>query len=106
MRRCEKVRVRWNIPTEPLRTLCPWSINAVSPGRRSRRRELAGGSAQIKRLQFLLGYELLDKSAPGVSLTPRGDGRDAGAPDAVDQRSRSQLSGREPTADRARRHPR
>lgn len=29
-------------------------------------------SAQIKRLQFLLGYELLDKSAPGVALTPQG----------------------------------
>jgi DNA-binding transcriptional LysR family regulator len=30
-------------------------------------------SAQIKRLQYLLGYDLFDKSAPGVSLTPRGD---------------------------------
>jgi DNA-binding transcriptional LysR family regulator len=30
-------------------------------------------SAQIKRLQFLLGYEVLDKSAPGVSLTQRGE---------------------------------
>jgi DNA-binding transcriptional LysR family regulator len=30
-------------------------------------------SAQIKRLQYLLGYEVLDKSAPGVSLTPRGE---------------------------------
>ena len=30
-------------------------------------------SAQIKRLQSLLGYDLLDKRAPGVSLTPRGE---------------------------------
>src|SRR4029077_1840217 len=30
-------------------------------------------SAQIKRLQTLLGTELLDKSAPGVSLTTSGD---------------------------------
>ena len=29
-------------------------------------------SAQIGRLQFLLGVELFDKSAPGVSLTPIG----------------------------------
>jgi DNA-binding transcriptional LysR family regulator len=30
-------------------------------------------SAQIKRLQFLLGTELLDKSAPGVALTSAGE---------------------------------
>ncbi|MBI4275311.1 MAG: LysR family transcriptional regulator [Rhizobiales bacterium] len=30
-------------------------------------------SAQIKRLQLLLGTELLDKSAPGVTLTPTGE---------------------------------
>jgi DNA-binding transcriptional LysR family regulator len=30
-------------------------------------------SAQVKRLQSLLGCELLDKSAPGVSLTPTGE---------------------------------
>src|SRR5205085_2067776 len=30
-------------------------------------------SAQIKRLQALLGSDLLDKSAPGVSLTARGE---------------------------------
>jgi len=30
-------------------------------------------SAQIKRLQFVLGFEVLDKSAPGVRLTPRGE---------------------------------
>src|SRR5262249_32814209 len=30
-------------------------------------------SAQIKRLQILLGGELLDKSAPGVALTPKGE---------------------------------
>jgi DNA-binding transcriptional LysR family regulator len=30
-------------------------------------------SAQVKRLQQLLGYEVLDKTAPGVSLTRRGE---------------------------------
>jgi DNA-binding transcriptional LysR family regulator len=30
-------------------------------------------SAQIKRLQMLLGSDILDKSAPGVTLTPMGD---------------------------------
>src|SRR5207248_685661 len=29
-------------------------------------------SAQVKRLQMLLGGELFDKSAPGVMLTPKG----------------------------------
>ena len=44
-------------------------------------------SAQIKRLQFLLGYEVFDKRTPGVSLTPRGAGRGrSGAPAAVHQR--------------------
>src|SRR3979490_2204375 len=63
-----------NIPTELLRTLgsvvdqrsftkAAHSLGITQPA----------VSAQIKRLQFLLGYEILDKSAPGVSLTPRGD---------------------------------
>ncbi len=30
-------------------------------------------SAQIKRLQFLLGGDLFDRSAPGISLTPQGE---------------------------------
>jgi DNA-binding transcriptional LysR family regulator len=64
-----------NIPTELLRTLV-----AVVDLRSFTKAAAALGvtqpavSAQIKRLQFLLGYEdLLDKSAPGVSLLPRGE---------------------------------
>jgi DNA-binding transcriptional LysR family regulator len=63
-----------NIPTELLRTLV-----AVVDLRSFTKAAAALGvtqpavSAQIKRLQLLLGYELLDKSAPGVSLLPRGE---------------------------------
>ena len=62
-----------NIPTELLRTLV-----AVVELRSFTRAAHALGvtqpavSAQIKRLQTLLGGELLDKSAPGVTLTPKG----------------------------------
>ena len=65
-----------NIPTDLLRTLI-----AVVDLRSFTKAALMLGvtqpavSAQIKRLQSLIGYELLDKSAPGVSLTPRGDDR-------------------------------
>ena len=63
-----------NIPTELLRTL----VSVVDQRSFTRAAQSLGVtqpavSAQIKRLQFLLGYELLDKSAPGVSLTPRGE---------------------------------
>ncbi len=63
-----------NIPTDLLRTLV-----AVVELRSFTRAAVMLGvtqpavSAQIKRLQFLLGGELLDKSAPGVTLTPRGE---------------------------------
>jgi DNA-binding transcriptional LysR family regulator len=62
-----------NIPTEVLRTL----IAVVDMRSFTRAAQLIGVtqpavSAQIKRLQYLLGYEVLDKSSPGVSLTPRG----------------------------------
>jgi DNA-binding transcriptional LysR family regulator len=63
-----------NIPTELLRALV-----TVTDTRSFTRAAQALGvtqpavSAQIKRLQQLLGYEILDKSAPGVSLTPRGE---------------------------------
>jgi DNA-binding transcriptional LysR family regulator len=62
-----------NIPTDLLRTL----ITVVDMRSFTRAAQLLGVtqpavSAQIKRLQSLIGYELLDKSAPGVSLTPRG----------------------------------
>ena len=63
-----------NIPTELLRTL----VTVVDQRSFTKAAQLLGVtqpavSAQIKRLQFLLGYEVLDKSAPGVSLTPRGE---------------------------------
>src|SRR5919198_2538060 len=63
-----------NIPTELLRTL----VSVVDQRSFTRAAQSLGVtqpavSAQIKRLQFLLGYELLDKSAPGVSLLPRGE---------------------------------
>jgi DNA-binding transcriptional LysR family regulator len=63
-----------NIPTELLRTL----VSVVDQRSFTKAAQSLGVtqpavSAQIKRLQFLLGCELLDKSAPGVSLTPRGE---------------------------------
>jgi DNA-binding transcriptional LysR family regulator len=63
-----------NIPTELLRTL----IAVVDLRSFTKAAQLLGitqpaVSAQIKRLQTLLGADLLDKSVPGVSLTPAGD---------------------------------
>jgi DNA-binding transcriptional LysR family regulator len=63
-----------NIPTELLRTL----VTVVDQRSFTKTAQTLGVtqpavSAQIKRLQFLLGYEVLDKSAPGVSLTRRGE---------------------------------
>jgi DNA-binding transcriptional LysR family regulator len=63
-----------NVPTELLRTL----VAVVDQRGFTKAAQNLGitqpaVSAQLKRLQFLLGYELLDKSAPGVILTPRGE---------------------------------
>jgi DNA-binding transcriptional LysR family regulator len=63
-----------NIPTDLLRTL----VTVVDLRSFTRAAQLLGVtqpavSAQIKRLQHMLGYDLLDKRTPGVSLTPRGD---------------------------------
>jgi DNA-binding transcriptional LysR family regulator len=63
-----------NIPTDLLRTL----VTVVDLRSFTRAANTLGVtqpavSAQIKRLQFLLGADLLDKSAPGVSLTPTGE---------------------------------
>lgn len=63
-----------NIPTDLLRTL----VTVVDLRSFTRAANLLGVtqpavSAQIKRLQFLLGADILDKSAPGVSLTPTGE---------------------------------
>ena len=62
-----------NIPTELLRTLVSVVDQRSTKAAHSLGVTQPAVSAQIKRLQFLLGYELLDKSAPGVSLTPRGE---------------------------------
>lgn len=63
-----------NIPTELLRTL----ISVVDLRSFTKAAHALGVtqpavSAQIKRLQMLLGSEILDKSAPGVTLTPIGE---------------------------------
>jgi DNA-binding transcriptional LysR family regulator len=63
-----------NIPTDLLRTLISVvDLRSFTKAARSLGVTQPAVSAQIKRLQSLLGYELLDKRAPGVSLTPRGE---------------------------------
>jgi DNA-binding transcriptional LysR family regulator len=63
-----------NIPTDLLRTLVAVvELRSFTKAAQSLGVTQPAVSAQIKRLQFLLGYEVLDKSAPGVSLTPRGE---------------------------------
>jgi DNA-binding transcriptional LysR family regulator len=63
-----------NIPTDLLRTLVAvvdlrsFTKAAVSLGVTQ-----PAVSAQIKRLQFLLGGDLFDRSAPGISLTQQGE---------------------------------
>jgi DNA-binding transcriptional LysR family regulator len=63
-----------NIPTELLRAL----VTVIDMRSFTKAAQALGVtqpavSAQIKRLQQLLGFEVLDKSSPGVSLTPRGE---------------------------------
>ena len=76
-----------NIPTDLLRTLVTVvDLRSFTRAARSLGVTQPAISAQIKRLQTLLGYDLMDKSAPGVSLTPHGvGGRRARAPDAGGQ---------------------
>jgi DNA-binding transcriptional LysR family regulator len=63
-----------NIPTDLLRTLVAVvDLRSFTKAAHSLGITQPAVSAQIKRLQFLLGYELFDKSAPGVALTPRGE---------------------------------
>src|SRR5262245_64360727 len=63
-----------NIPTDLLRTLVAVvNLRSFTKAAQSLGVTQPAVSAQIKRLQVLLGYDLLDKSAPGVSLTPRGE---------------------------------
>jgi DNA-binding transcriptional LysR family regulator len=63
-----------NIPTDLLRTF----VSVVDLRSFTRAAQAQGVtqpavSAQVKRLQSLLGTELLDKSSPGVCLTPAGE---------------------------------
>jgi DNA-binding transcriptional LysR family regulator len=63
-----------NIPTELLRTLVAVvNLRSFTKAAQSLGVTQPAVSAQIKRLQSLLGAELLDKSAPGVSLTSAGE---------------------------------
>jgi DNA-binding transcriptional LysR family regulator len=63
-----------NIPTDLLRTFVSVvELRSFTKAAQSMGVTQPAVSAQIKRLQFLLGSELLDKSAPGVSLTPTGE---------------------------------
>ena len=63
-----------NIPTELLRTLVAVvDLRSFTKAAHSLGVTQPAVSAQIKRLQSLLGADLLDKSAPGVSLTSAGE---------------------------------
>lgn len=63
-----------NIPTELLRTLIAVvDLRSFTKAAQSLGVTQPAVSAQIKRLQGLLGVDLLDKSAPGVSLTSAGE---------------------------------
>jgi DNA-binding transcriptional LysR family regulator len=63
-----------NIPTDLLRTLIAVvDLRSFTKAAQSLGVTQPAVSAQVKRLQYLLGYDLLDKRTPGVSLTPRGE---------------------------------
>lgn len=63
-----------NIPTDLLRTLVAVvDLRSFTRAAQSLGVTQPAVSAQIKRLQCLLGTDVLDKSAPGVSLTPTGE---------------------------------
>ena len=63
-----------NIPTDLLRTfIAVVDLRSFTKAAQTLGVTQPAVSAQIKRLQSLIGYELLDKSAPGVSLTQRGE---------------------------------
>jgi DNA-binding transcriptional LysR family regulator len=63
-----------NIPTDLLRTLVAVvDLKSFTKAAASLGITQPAVSAQIKRLQFLLGKEIFDRSAPGISLTPHGE---------------------------------
>ena len=63
-----------NIPTDLLRTLITVvDLRSFTKAAQSLGVTQPAVSAQIKRLQSMLGSDLLDRSAPGVTLTPAGE---------------------------------
>ena len=63
-----------NIPTDLLRTLVTVvDMRSFTKAAMSLGVTQPAVSAQIKRLQFLLGAELFDRSTPGISLSPQGE---------------------------------
>jgi DNA-binding transcriptional LysR family regulator len=63
-----------NIPTELLRTLIAVvDLRSFTKAAHTLGITQPAVSAQIKRLQYLLGIDVFDKSAPGVLLTPKGE---------------------------------
>ena len=63
-----------NIPTELLRTfVAVVDLRSFTRAAQSLGVTQPAVSAQVKRLQQVLGGELMDKSAPGVALTPLGE---------------------------------
>jgi len=63
-----------NIPTDLLRTfVLVVELRSFTRAAKAQGVTQPAVSAQIRRLQCLLGADLLDKSAPGVSLTPIGE---------------------------------
>jgi DNA-binding transcriptional LysR family regulator len=67
------MNIPMNIPTDLLRTLVSVvELRSFTKAAQSLGVTQPAVSAQIKRLQFLLGYDVFDKRSPGVSLTPRG----------------------------------
>lgn len=63
-----------NIPTELLRTfVAVVDMRSFTRAAQSLGITQPAVSAQVKRLQQLLGGDLMDKSAPGVTLTPLGE---------------------------------
>jgi DNA-binding transcriptional LysR family regulator len=63
-----------NIPTDLLRTLVAVvDLRSYTKAAASLGVTQPAVSAQIKRLQFLLGKEVFDRSTQGVSLTPQGE---------------------------------
>jgi DNA-binding transcriptional LysR family regulator len=63
-----------NIPTDLLRTfVLVVELRSFTRAAKAQAMTQPAVSAQIRRLQGLLGAELFDKTAPGVSLTPLGE---------------------------------